>query len=160
MSRTALFVRWMLGILAAVFLLLGLAFMFLPKMMIGALGIKAESGLALADIRAVYGGLDLALGILLVICFLRKEWATGLAIGTLAYTCLFAGRLVGILVDGANDILTFGLFALEVLGAVLAALAWFLARQPDAVTATAAPTPPNPAETGHAASTTPSEPDA
>ncbi len=157
MSRTALFVRWVLAILAAVFLLLGLAFMFLPNMMVGAIDITAGSPKALADIRAVYGGLDLALGILLLICFLRKEWATGLAIGTLTCTCLFAGRLVGILIDGANDILTFGLIASEVLGAVLAAVAWFLARQPEPV---AAPTPAEPAEAGDSSSTTTSEPNA
>lgn len=146
MSRTALFVRWILGILAAVFLVLGLAFMFLPTTMIGAMDITAGSPKALADIRAVYGGLDLALGILLTICFLRKEWAVGLAIGTLVCACLFAGRLVGILLDGADDILTFGLIASEALGAILAAVAWFLARSPEPIAVSAAPPPAEPAE--------------
>ncbi len=129
MTRSALFVRWVLGLSAGVFLLLGLAFIFLPGAMIPAMDIKAEPGKALADVRAVYGGLDLAFGILLGICFFRKDWANGLAISALACTCLFFGRLVGILVDPARDVLTFGLFASEVIGAVLSAVAWFLARR-------------------------------
>ena len=131
MTRAALFVRWVLGISAIVFLLLGLAFTFIPATMIPAMDINAEPGKALADIRAVYGGLDLAIGILLAFFFFRREWATGLAVSTLVCTCLFAGRLVGIVWDPARDILTFSLFAAEVLGAVLSGVAWFLARQPE-----------------------------
>ncbi len=141
MTRAALFVRWMLGISAAVFLALGLAFMFAPGMMIGAMDLKAESPKALADVRAVYGGLDLTIGILLIFCFFRKFWANGLAISALACTCIFCGRLVGIIVDPARDILTYGLFAVEVLGAVLSAIAWFLARQPEPVAAIAVAAP-------------------
>ncbi len=131
MTRTALFVRWVLGIVAGVFLLLGLAFMFIPATMIGAIDINAGSPKAMADIRAVYGGLDLALGVLLFVCFFRKDWTTGLAVGALSLTCMFTGRFVGIIWDPARDILTFGLFASEVLGAVLCAVALFLARQPE-----------------------------
>lgn len=138
MTRTALFVRWVLGLSAIIFGLIGLAFVFFPGTMIPAMDITAEPGKALSDIRAVYGGLDLALGILLGICFIRKEYADGLAISTLFCTCIFLGRLVGIAFDPARDILTFGLFASEVLGAVLSAIAWFLARQPEVAT----PTPP------------------
>lgn len=141
MSRTALFVRWVLGIAAAVFIGLGLTFIFAPNLMLPAMDIKAEPGKALADIRAVYGGLDLAFGVLLAICFFRKQFANGLGIGALAFTCLFAGRLVGIIFDPANDILTYGLFASEVLGAVLSAVAWFLARQPEPAPAAAVVAP-------------------
>jgi hypothetical protein len=130
-TRTALFVRWVLGVSAAVFLALGLVFILRPLMMLGALDIKAEPGKALADIRAVYGGLDLAIGILLIYYFVRRQWATGLGISALVCVCLAIGRLVGILIDPATDILTFGLFASEVLGAVLSAVALFLARQPE-----------------------------
>jgi len=151
-NRTALFVRWVLGIAAAIFLLLGIGFMFIPSNMIGAMDITAEPGKALADIRAVYGGLDLAVGILLAVCFFRKEFATGLAVSTLVCTCIFCGRLIGIAWDPARDVLTFGLFASEVLGAVLSAVAWFLARQPDtaahtttaAIEPTSEPTPTEP----------------
>jgi hypothetical protein len=163
-NRTALFVRWVLGILAVVFLLLGVACIFVPRMMIGAMDIQAEPGKALADIRAVYGGLDLAIGILLAVCFVRKEWATGLAIGTLVCTCIFGGRLVGIIWDPAQDILTFGLFASEVLGAVLAAVAWFLARQPEPAQpiSTSAPSPsvtPAPTQPQPESETEPSPPE-
>lgn len=129
MTRSALFVRWVLGLSAAVFVALGLAFTFAPSMMIAAVDLHAEPGKALADVRAVYGGLDLAVGILLAVCFFRKLWANGLAISVLVCTCLLFGRLVGILADPARDILTFGLFASEVIGAVLSAVAWFLSRQ-------------------------------
>jgi hypothetical protein len=132
LTRAALFVRWVLGIVVIIFLLLGVSFIFIPTNMIGAMDITAEPGKALADIRAVYGGLNLAFGILLGACFLRKQWAAGLAISTLAWTCLLAGRLVGIVWDAqARDVLTIGLFASEVLGAVLSAVAWFLVRQPE-----------------------------
>ena len=131
MTRTDLFVRWVLGVAAAIFIALGVAFMFAPSMMIDSIGLKAESKVAMADVRAVYGGLDLAIGILLVFCFFRKHWANGLAISVLACACLFSGRLVGIFLEPAQDALTFLLFASEVLGAVLSAVAWFLARRPE-----------------------------
>ncbi len=140
-SRAALFVRWVLGVSAAVFLALGLAFMFVPDMMIDAIDLKAESPKALADVRAVYGGLRLAVAILLAICFFRKHWANGLAISALVCTCLFSGRLVGIVVDPARDILTYGLFASAVLGAALSAVAWFLARRPESAAPAAVFTP-------------------
>lgn len=131
MTRTALFVRWVLGIVAAVFLALGLLYIFFPKLMISAIGIEDAPKVAMADIRAIYGGLDLFLGIVLGMLFLRKDWAAGLGLGALALTCIFIGRLTGILLDGANDILTFGLFASEVIGAVLCGVGWFLARKPE-----------------------------
>lgn len=133
MTRSAMYVRWVLGVAGAIFLGLGLACIFVPSMIIGAMDVKAEPGKALADIRAVYGGLDLAIGILLIYFFVRKQWSTGLAISTLVCACLAAGRLVGILIDPARDILTFGLFGVEVLGAVLSAVGLFLARQPEAI---------------------------
>lgn len=135
MTRTALFVRWVLGISAAIFLILGLLYTFMPAMMIGAMDIKADPGKALADIRAVYGGLDLAIGLTLVYYFFRKQWATGLGISALVCACLALGRTVGVIVDPATDILTFGLLASEVIGAVLSAVALFLARQPEPVAA-------------------------
>ncbi len=133
MTRSALYVRWVLGVAGAIFLGLGLACIFVPSMIIGAMDVKAEPGKALADIRAVYGGLDLAIGILLIYFFVRKQWSTGLAISTLVCTCLATGRLVGILIDPARDILTFGLFGVEVLAAALSAVGLFLARQPEAI---------------------------
>lgn len=142
MTRSALFVRWVLGVTGALFLGLGLACIFVPSMIIGAVDVKAEPGKALADIRAVYGGLDLAIGTLLIYYFVRKQWTTGLGISTLVCGCLALGRLVGILLDPATDILTFGLFGIEVLGAVLSAVGLFLARQPEMPAAsTAAPVP-------------------
>ncbi len=141
-SRAALFVRWVLGVSVAVFLALGLAFMFVPDiMMIDAIDLKAEPPKALADVRAVYGGLRLAVAILLAICFFRKHWANGLAISALVWTCLFSGRLVGIVVDPERDILTYGLFASAVLGAALSAVAWFLARRPESAAPAAVFTP-------------------
>jgi hypothetical protein len=131
LTRTALFVRWLLGIVAAIFLALGVAFLAIPTNMLGAMDIQAEPGKALADIRAVYGGLDLAIGILMAICFFRKQFSSGLGIGALALTCMFSGRLIGILIDPAQDVLTIGLFVSEVLGAVLCGVALFLARQPE-----------------------------
>ena len=131
MTRTALFVRWVLGIVAAVYLVLGLTFMFLPSTMIGAIDLNAGSPKAMADVRAVYGGLELAIGILLFACFFRKQFGSGLAIGALMLTCMAVGRLVGIVYDPARDALTYGLLAAEVVGVVLCAVALFLARQPE-----------------------------
>ena len=152
MSRAALFVRWVLGFLAATFLLIGLSFLFIPKAIMGVVDIATESSTGVADIRAVYGGLDLAIGILLGLSFLRKEWSTGLAVGTHTCACMAGGRLLGMARDGASDILTFGLLGVELLGAALAAVAWFLARQPEPASAT--PAPANAAATGEPTTST------
>jgi len=158
LTRTALFIRWVLGLTTAIFLGLGVAFMFAPGMMIGAIDLKAESPKALADVRAVYGGLDLTIGILLGYCFLRKQWATGLGIGALTCLCLLTGRLVGILVDPARDILTYGLFGSEALGAVLGAVGWFLARQPEPSVASPVETVSPATETAPVAAAEPAQP--
>jgi hypothetical protein len=97
MTRTRLF----LVASAAVWLPYGLFCLAQPEFLRGAAGVATESPTALTEIRAMYGGLQAALGLLALAGLLdaRRE---GTALAVLGALCggLFTARVIGVLVDG------------------------------------------------------------
>ncbi len=135
MTRTAKFARGVLIASAIAFLGIGLAFLFFPSQMSGAVSIQTTSGTGVGDIRTVYGGLDLATGVLLGYLALRRRWTDGLAIATLFFISIVLGRLLGLMLDSPHNVISYILFGLEVTAAVLSAVAYFFARQTPSDTA-------------------------
>ena len=67
------------------FALAGLAFLAAPAAMTGNVGVELTSVTADNDIRAVYGGLEIGLGIFFLVCLRRPEWfRPGVLAATLA----------------------------------------------------------------------------
>ena len=101
----------------------GLWLLWQPASQADNLGIDSLSPAASADFRAMYGGLELALGGLLVWWGLRAPliWS-GLMMLTATSAGLLVGRLVGLLVDGSGGGYLWGVaayeFALVALGGV------------------------------------------
>lgn len=86
---------------ALIFVLVGAGFLLIPKQFAGVLEISLPTAMARTDVRATYGGLELGLGIFLILCVVRREWirpglwAVALTVGGFA-----AGRLVGFVAEG------------------------------------------------------------
>jgi hypothetical protein len=106
-----------LGLDAAAYGVFGVRWLVDPAGMAGPLGISLANADATSDARAVYGGLELGLAVLLVICAARRDLRT---FGLLAATCTLGGlgvcRLIGVGVDPAITGATWQLLATDVLG--------------------------------------------
>ena len=97
--------RAYLAFLALVFLGLGVWFLLDPGA--GALvGLTPSEGTGRAELRAMYGGLDLGIGAFLAWGAIRASWARpALALGALALLGLACGRAVGIALDDPGGVM-------------------------------------------------------
>ena len=115
-----LWTRAIVLINARVFVDFGLAFLAKPQALARLLEIELSSPTALADLRAMYGGLALAVGALLCAGLRRKEWlmpSLWLVIATSGGLAL--GRLYSVLASGLPSGVILGFLASE-----LGSLAW------------------------------------
>jgi hypothetical protein len=94
----------------------GLGFLLAPSWFAARVDIALDSPTAFADARAVMGGLELAIAVMLAACALRARWqSAGLALQLAALGGMIAGRLVSLARDGAPGAFGWLLFAIEVL---------------------------------------------
>jgi hypothetical protein len=101
---------------ALVFGVIGLLFLAAPVRWARLVEISLPTPMSRTDLRATYGGFDLALGIFLAICALNPAWhAPGLLACGLALLGFAAGRLVGFLAEGSAQRLMLIFFALELI---------------------------------------------
>ncbi len=128
--------RFLLWALAIVFIAFGGIALVDPSAMSGPPGLDSSAPGATTEVRALYGGLQIGLGVLLVWSALDPaRWASGL----LAYGLLLGAvgdcRFIGLLIEGHWT--RFHLFALgfEWITAVLALVLWWRMRQGAAVPA-------------------------
>ncbi len=118
-----LFARVVLTVSALPFLGIGAGFLAAPTSMAANVDLAVGSATAASDVRAVYGGLQLAIGAFLVAgAFSRAYLRTGLLLQIIAFGGLALGRLVSLPIDGAPSP-----FGALLLGAELVALALGLA---------------------------------
>jgi hypothetical protein len=110
---------------AAVFAGIGTAFLVAPERLAGAVGLQITGATADGDVRAVYGGLQLACGGLLWTASLRAAWVrAGLVCQAALFSGLALGRFVSWAAVGVPGVLGLALHAAELVGlaAGLAAL--------------------------------------
>lgn len=89
------------------------------------IGLRATSAEALTELRALYGGLEIGLGLFLLLCFFRSQWiSAGLA--CLLFICagIAIARVIGFILDGSLNNMMLGFLATEVVFVILAAIAW------------------------------------
>jgi uncharacterized protein YjeT (DUF2065 family) len=115
--RTA---RTILGLFGFVFVGVGLYYLGFPEAGAEAVGIRLDTPMARADLRAVYGGLDLAIGLLLLRSAHRGDVLVGLRIQAYAFGGLLLGRLLGQALDSPSDSLVAWLVLIELAGLVSA----------------------------------------
>lgn len=113
-------IRVFLGLVALVWLPYGLLCFFQPGFLAGAAGVTSTSATGSTELRAMYGGLQVAIGVLALAGALRPP-AAAPALRVLALLCagLGAARLAGAVLDGAFSSYTVAGLAFE-LGSVAA----------------------------------------
>ncbi len=106
----------MLFVIAAVFLLIGAASVLAPTMVSDFVNIELKDALARFDFRAVYGGLQLGLGLWIGVAALRKPWRLpALNLAALALGGLLLGRVLALLLDAESPgPIGYGLMGLEI----------------------------------------------
>jgi uncharacterized protein DUF4345 len=116
--------RIFLGLSALVWLPYGVYCFFVPGSLAEAAGVASRSATGITELRAMYGGLEAALGALCAIALLRPALVRPalVALGSLA-AGLASARAAGIALDGELSSYTAMALALEV---PTAAIAFFL----------------------------------
>ena len=115
---------------------IGLAFLVAPGAMATLVGITLADATSVADIRAVYGGLQLGCAAFLGYAATRNAWvqpALALQIATFGGLCL--ARIVSYAIAGLPSTLGYLLHAGEILGLAFGLFAW---TRLDPITSTAA----------------------
>ena len=106
---------------AIIFVVVGAAFLLIPKQCAEVLEISLPSATARTDVRATYGGLELGFGIFLILCAIRREWIRpGLWALALATGGFATGRLVGLFFERTLGRFLLAFLALEILVSLLA----------------------------------------
>ncbi|MAA76146.1 MAG: hypothetical protein CMN28_15755 [Salinisphaeraceae bacterium] len=98
MTMNRLFL-WLLAVTYAAF---GLLFVLAPEVLAQAFtGASPQTPSGLIDMRATYGGLNLAAGVAMALCALRTGYLqAGIALGAIMTAGLAVGRSYGMLMDG------------------------------------------------------------
>lgn len=113
---------WILRGCVAVFAALGLAFLVAPVDILAHIDVRAGSPSAVADLRAVYGGLELGVAATLALCG-RASVRLGLSAALAIFLAMALARLVGFAVDGPQTWLSIALLAAEASGVAVVAVA-------------------------------------
>lgn len=74
MPRVLHSARALLGVNLAIYVVFGLAALFVPSWLASIFGIELGSPSALADFRAIYGGIPLGVGVFMAAGLYRSEW--------------------------------------------------------------------------------------
>lgn len=108
----------------------GAAYLARPRAMAKLTHFELPSPTAVTEIRAFYGGMELGLAVLLVVCAIRPDWAGA---GLLALALLSGGtvvaRLIGFAVDGSATAFLWKVLAAEVLVAALGVVGLIVLRR-------------------------------
>ncbi len=113
-----------LGLSGLLYLLFGILLFFNPSFLENA-GLLISGPTATMEIRSFYGGLEIGLGVFLLVALYRSELRPGaLLLVLLTSSGLLAGRVYGASVDGVEGNYLFYVVAIEFPIWVLALLAW------------------------------------
>jgi Domain of unknown function (DUF4345) len=119
--------RVFLGLSALVWLPYGILCFLRPGFLAGAAGVAATTATGTIELRAMYGGLEAAIGLLAAGAVVNPSLRRP-ALLMLAFLCtgLGSARLIGVVLDGTLTAYTAFALVLELGSAALAA--WLLAR--------------------------------
>ena len=113
-----------LGLTGALFVIFGLMGLVQPIPMLAGFGYEVSGPHALIESRAMYGGVFITAGLLMLVALFREALAAPALWFAVVYLGgLVAGRLVSVAVDGAPAGYFWGFIALEIVLIVPAAVA-------------------------------------
>ena len=129
-GTSGLFSRIVLVLLGVIFAGFGVAFLLWPSQMAMRVGIPLVTMAGTTDVRALYGGLEIGLGVFFAIAAASRAWRVP---GLLAAFCALAGmglaRALGIALDGGPAPRNGALLGSEISGAAFALVALILERR-------------------------------
>jgi hypothetical protein len=105
------------------FLGFGIILLCWPEMALPGLGIQAQSAQAEVELRAMYGGLELGLGLLLLTCFSAERQRFGLQLSLASYGGLAFARMLSMLAIGISTPFLWAALVWEVVIATMSLLA-------------------------------------
>lgn len=106
------------------FLGFGLLMLIAPQASMASLGLTVPDGVPTTEIRAFYGGLELALGGLLLAAMAQPDYRrAGLWLGAVSYGMVAATRAAGMLIDASGGSFLLGALAVETVLTIWFALA-------------------------------------
>jgi len=88
-----------------------------PGALLPAFGIEASTPQMLTEVRAFYGGVEMAIAVAMIVLWRRGDLFAALLIGGLPLVGSATGRFVGLAVDGFSTMHA-GFACLEIVGAV------------------------------------------
>jgi hypothetical protein len=113
-----MFAKVFLGISTIAFVGYGLMCLAQPSVVADATGMQLLTGTAVVEVRAMYGGLQIAVGLLALLGLLRADLETQVLVALgLLFFGLASGRLVGIAIDADPGTYNFAAFAFEAVSA-------------------------------------------
>ncbi len=119
------FARVVLALSAVPFFCVGIAFTLCPVAMSDLVGVSLADATAIADVRAVYGGLQLGCALFLGLAAAFAEWSrAGLAAQLALYGGLAGARFLSYLATGLPSLLGLALHGGELVGFALGVFAW------------------------------------
>jgi hypothetical protein len=89
-----------------------------PAALLPAFGVEASTPQMLTEVRAFYGGVELAIALAMLVLWRRGDLFAALLVGGLPLLGSACGRLTGLIVDGFSP-LHLGFAALEIVGGVI-----------------------------------------
>ncbi|MEZ5468062.1 MAG: DUF4345 family protein [Lysobacterales bacterium] len=106
------------------FLGFGILMTVAPQAAMASLGLAVPDGIPTTEIRAFYGGLELALGGLLLAAMVQPAYRrAGLWLGCISYGAVAVTRALGMLIDSSGGSFLLGALAVESVLALWFALA-------------------------------------
>jgi len=118
------FAKVLLGFNGLIFAVYGAVCLVVPSLPAGYAGMDLPGASATTEVVAMYGGLQLGLGLFFLRAIARPELLDeGLFVMALLIGCLASARAIGLLVHGTTEY-NVGAVAYEATTAVLAVVAW------------------------------------
>jgi hypothetical protein len=87
-----------------------------PGALLPAFGVEASTPQMLTEVRAFYGGVEMAIAVAMIVLWRRGEWFAALLVGGLPLVGSASGRLIGLMIDGFSP-MHLGFAVLEIVGA-------------------------------------------
>ncbi len=95
--------RIVLGVGGVVMTGVGVTFTLAPRLLEGGAGLSLGGPVGATEIRAVYGGIELAIGVFLLLCAAVPSWrAPGLVLAALVGGLAGGARVLGLVADGVD----------------------------------------------------------
>ncbi len=112
------------------FLALGAYFLLFPDGLFQLFNVTSPPNHMLVEIGAMYGGLEIGLGVAFLVCSSQARWVrSALAVQISVFGGLAAGRLFGMMSRGITGRMFVGFLLVELAGMVLGIVAFRRARQ-------------------------------